>query len=208
MVHRREIDGREIVLGNQGALWGSAMTWYDHDTGSIWSQPLGEAIAGPRTGARLDPLPVTLTEWSTWQAGHPATLALDAPGGSSGGFRLEDMSIVVELADDVAAFPVEDLWTVGAVNDEVAGVPLAVVADPTDPQRWAVYSRTLDDHVVVLAVDGNHYVDTTTGSRFDPINGRAIDGPLTGQTLDLLPGFTSFLEDYFTFWPDGRVWSR
>lgn len=48
MVHRRELDGAEIVFGNQGALYKDAMTWWDHDTGSVWSQPTGEAILGPR----------------------------------------------------------------------------------------------------------------------------------------------------------------
>jgi hypothetical protein len=42
MVHRRELNGTVLVLGNQGALWGNAMTWWDHGTGSIWSQPIVE----------------------------------------------------------------------------------------------------------------------------------------------------------------------
>ena len=83
MVHRRSIDGTPIVLGNQGALWGNAMTWWDHETGSVWSQPLGEAILGPLTGTRLELLSSTLTTWDDWRAQHPSTLALDAPGGQS-----------------------------------------------------------------------------------------------------------------------------
>lgn len=63
-VHRRELDGEPVLFGNQGALWSNAMTWWDHQTGSIWSQPLGEAIAGPYKGRRLDLLPSTLTTWS------------------------------------------------------------------------------------------------------------------------------------------------
>ena len=50
MVHRRDLNGEVLMLGNQGALLGNAMTWWDHDTGSVWSQPLGEAVMGPRTG--------------------------------------------------------------------------------------------------------------------------------------------------------------
>jgi hypothetical protein len=58
MVHRRELGGEAIWFGNQGGLWGNAMTWFDHATGSVWSQPLGLAIAGPRRGQRLDLLPL------------------------------------------------------------------------------------------------------------------------------------------------------
>ena len=77
MVHRREIDGEELVFGNQGALWGNAMTWWDHGTGSIWSQPIAEAILGPRKGDRLELFPSTLTRWGPWREAHPETLALD-----------------------------------------------------------------------------------------------------------------------------------
>ena len=207
MVHRREIDNQEIVLGNQGALWGNAMTWFDHDTGSVWSQPLGEAVAGPRRGERLEILPVSLTDWASWLDAHPGTLALDAPGVHSGGFRLEDMTIVLELAGDAAAYRVRDLREVGVVNDEVDGVPIAVAFDPTDDQRWAVYSRVLDGATMVeLEAQGDLFVDIRSGSQFDPRIGRAINGPLEGQILDLLPGFTAFPRDFSTFWPDGRIW--
>ena len=67
-----------MVFGVHGALWGNAMTWWDHDTGSIWSQPLGEAIAGPRKGETVELLPMTYTTWDSWRNAHPQTLALDA----------------------------------------------------------------------------------------------------------------------------------
>ena len=71
MVHRRELGGEAIWFGNQGGLWGNAMTWFDHATGSVWSQPLGLAIAGPRRGQRLDLLPSLLTSWGAWREAYP-----------------------------------------------------------------------------------------------------------------------------------------
>ncbi len=61
MVHRREVNGETLVFGVHGALWGNAMTWWDHSTGSIWSQPLGEAIAGPLKGETVELLPSQFT---------------------------------------------------------------------------------------------------------------------------------------------------
>ena len=84
MVHRRELDGAAVVLGNQGHLFGNAMTWWDHETGSIWSQPRGEAILGPLTGARLELWPSTLTTWDAWRTAYPETRALDVPGWATG----------------------------------------------------------------------------------------------------------------------------
>ena len=53
----------------------NAMTWFDHETNSIWSQPWGIAISGPLKGTRLDMLPFSLTLWASWQTEHPDTLA-------------------------------------------------------------------------------------------------------------------------------------
>jgi Protein of unknown function (DUF3179) len=183
------------------------MTWFDHDTGTVWSQPLGQAIVGPLKGATLDVLPSTLTEWGDWKGLHPDTLALDAPGGSTT-VSLERMSIVVAFAQDSAAYPFKDLADV--VNDVVNDVPIAVVVDPNSVESWTVFSRVLNNGTVVeLALtESGTLVDVLTGTTFHIARGTGISGPLSDQVLDLLPAFTSFTKDYFTFYPEGRIWGR
>ena len=205
MVHRRSIEDTVIVFGNQGALWGNALTLFDHDTGSVWSQPLGEAILGPARGTVLELLPSMLTEWGEWKRLHPATLALDSPGDVSR-FALDQMAIVVTFVDDAAAYPVRDLSEV--VNDTVGGVPIAIVLEPLARDSWTVFSRTLDDGVIVeLAfTDEGTLVDRISGTTFHISRGTGIEGPLSSQVLDPLPGFTSFLKDYLTFYPNGSIW--
>lgn len=205
MVHRRELNGTTIVLGNQGALWGNAMTWWDHDTGSIWSQPIGEAILGPRKGEKLELFPSTLTTWEGWLGAHPESLALDVHAWRTG-FALEDMSIVVDLGTEASAYRIPALRDVGVINDVVAGLEIAVVIDPDDASRWAVFSRRLDSTVVELELTNEGLFDAASGTVFDPFLGIGRSGPLADQTLDRLPGFTSFPADYQTFFPDGRTW--
>lgn len=194
-----------LVFGNQGALWGNAMTWWDHDTGTIWSQPLGEAIVGPREGARLELMSSQLTEWETWLSEHPESLALDAPARSAG-FDLASMSIVIDLSDEVGVYPVAKLVEHGPANDLVAGVPVSVLLDPTDEKRWRVFHRLVGDQTLTLHRAGDQIVDIETGTVWDPVSGRAIDGELEGSTLDPLPGFTAFEDDARTFWPDADYW--
>lgn len=212
MVHRRTINGEVLVFGNQGALWRYAMTWWDHDTGSIWSQPLGEALAGPRRGQRLELLPAQFTSWGSWRESHPGTVALDTPGDPTG-FDLADFYVVVDFTTETRAYAISDLRQVGVVNDRVAGVDLAVVVDPDDPDRWAVYSRTVADQTVELVVDGSSLRDRVSGSTFDPATGRVTGGPLDGESLARLPAITSFpgggptkIPIFDAFWPDGTVW--
>jgi hypothetical protein len=54
------------VFGNQGGLFMNAMTWWDHESESVWSQPWGRAIAGPLKGIELELLPSELVPWETW----------------------------------------------------------------------------------------------------------------------------------------------
>jgi len=205
MVHRRQIDGTDIVFGNQGALWGNAMTWWDHDTGSVWSQPIGEAILGPRKGETIELLPSSLTLWGTWKAEHPQTVALDVTAGFDR-FSLSQMALVIDFGTDVVAYSVPLLRDVGVVNDVVAGLEVAVLIDPADDQGWAVFSRRLDDTIVELSIVDGEVVDLASGTRFDPTRGIGRGGDLDGEILDLLPAFTSFPKDVPTFWPEARFW--
>jgi hypothetical protein len=207
MVHSREVDGAELMFGNEGALFGNAMTWWDHDTGTVWSQPLGAPILGPRadTDIALELLPSQLTTWASWVDAYPMTLALDAAGGPTS-FDLADMALVVDLRDASAAFPVPAVRAAGVINDRVGREPVAVIIDPSAPQRWRVYSRRTGDGSVELALDGGQLHDPVSGTTWDLRTGRGLDGPLAADALRPLPAFTSFADDYRRFFPDGRVW--
>jgi len=92
------------------------------------------------------------------------------------------------------------------VNDVVAGLEIAVVIDPNDQERWAVFSRRLDTEVIELELTADGLVDPVSGTLFDPFLGIGLLGPLAEQSLDKLPAFTSFPDDYVTFFPDGKTW--
>ncbi|CAN5834235.1 hypothetical protein BH23ACT10_BH23ACT10_27090 [soil metagenome] len=207
MVHSRQIDGTEVVFGNEGALFGNAMTWWDHDTGSVWSQPLAAPILGPRAGSdvKLELLPSELTAWASWFAAHPETVALDADGGPTG-FDLADMTLVVELGEHSAAFPVVAARTEGVINDQVGDEPVAIAFDPADPQRWRVYSRRVGDGAVRLELASAQLRDPVSDTRWDLLTGRGLEGPLAADALRPLPAFTSFPDDYRNFFPGGRIW--
>lgn len=203
MVHRREVRGDEGLFGNQGALYGNALTMFDHATGTIWSQISGEALAGPLVGERLELVPSTLTDWATWRREHPGTLALDAAGGPSG-FDVDDTFVVVEVGQESLAVPVEHLRSHGVANVEVAGLPLAVVAEPVPGGWWAVYSRRLDERTVRLELDGDELIEVAGPGRWNAVRGLSIDGE---QRLDPWGALTIFPDDFEVHFSGGRVWS-
>ncbi len=200
MVHRREIDGNPVIFGNQGDLWMNAMTWFDHDTGSIWSQPTGEAILGPLRGTSLELLPSTLSSWSDWKERFPDTLALDA-GTRDSGFSIEMMAVVVVIGEDSVAIPFLDLRELESLSIELAGEPILVVADP-QLDRWAAYSRLVEGVELDLQVVGAEIIDPASGVRWSA----TLGAPLNGQRpLDRVSSFSSFGSDYQNFYPNGEL---
>ncbi len=108
LAHDRRLDGTTITFGNQGALYKGAMTWYDHDTGSIWAQPYGQAIAGPRAARTLARIPAQLTTWGEWQSAHPDTLALSVSEPAlpyRGRLPGEQHVVGIVIGDAAAAWP-------------------------------------------------------------------------------------------------------
>lgn len=206
MVHRRELNGREIVLGNQSDLFLQAMTWWDHETGSVWSQPTGTAILGPLAGERLELLPSQLTTWDAWRSEWPETAALDVSADITV-FHLSQTVLVVDLGEEAMTFGLIDLWDYGPANVAIANVPVLVVTDPADRDRWSVFVRDVDDMTLTFEIRLGRLVDVETGTAWDPVRGIGLEGPLAGETLGVLPAFTSFPADVERFYPDAVPWS-
>ncbi|MDH3218661.1 MAG: DUF3179 domain-containing protein [Gammaproteobacteria bacterium] len=81
------IDGRPTDFGVSGLLYNSDVLLYDRDTESLWSQIMGESIAGERVGTRLAALPISHTTWRDWRGRYPDTLVLSDDTGYSRDYR-------------------------------------------------------------------------------------------------------------------------
>ena len=73
------------MFGNRSQLYKLNMTWWGHETESVWTQLLGEALIGPLAGTLLEQPPFT-EPWESWREEHPDTLVL----------RVEDESYAAE----------------------------------------------------------------------------------------------------------------
>jgi len=132
LVHDRRVDGATAVFGNQGALYQGAMTWFDHETGSIWSQPLGKALVGPRYGATVKLMPSQLTTWGEWVRAHPETAVLTVahPSPPFQGQRPGPGHVVGVIVGDVAAaWPYQWLAAGNVVNSTIGETPVSIWLD-------------------------------------------------------------------------------
>jgi hypothetical protein len=208
-VHDRRVDGEALVFGNQGALFMNAMTWLDHKTESVWSQPWGRALEGPLKGTELELLPSQLMPWKTWVEEYPDTLALNTEllGVFGSGYGREVIQrryvIGVTLGDSATAFAYEAAAEAGIINDAVGPYPVVVHVDP-EARRVHVYLRQAGEEVLTFGQEEGIVRDEETGSTWKMDTGLAVEGPLQGQVLRAAPHVPAFPSAWRDFFPDSQ----
>ncbi|NIS82272.1 MAG: DUF3179 domain-containing protein [Anaerolineales bacterium] len=201
-MHDRRIDGVPHTFGNAGALFMTAMTWWDHETQSIWSQPWGRAIRGTYKGVELFLLPSQVTSWESWRTEHPDTLAMINDMQRLGSRRQTfspDFVIGLLLAGEAKAYYFRDAAMQGVINDRLGPAPIVVWAQE---DNFHAYIRQVGERTLTFSLDGEALVDDETGSIWDIARGRAVEGPLSGEVLQPVPGSTAFDWAWEDFYPD------
>jgi len=186
------VDGEPTDFGVSGLLYNSDVLLYDRATESLWSQILGQAVAGERVGKKLTPIPISHTTWRDWQEKHPDTLVLSE---DTGHFR--------DYSRDPYAGYEQSRYTYFAVNHEAP--------DNYHPKEI----------VVGLGVDGIYKaypfieLDKQGKRRFsDSVNGRSFNFDwdsenrsitITDNAGKAVAGIQGFWFAWFAFHPDTQV---
>ena len=79
IVYAGTLDTSRYTFQASGSLWQDAMVMQDIETGSLWSQVSGEAIAGPLEGSRLNLFPSSMTTYEQFKQTYPRGLLLKKP---------------------------------------------------------------------------------------------------------------------------------
>ena len=204
-MHDRRVSDEILLFGNAGGLYKNAMTWWDHTTNSIWSQPTGEVIGGELIGTKLQGLPFLLTTWANWQTLHPDTLVLENDIQKLGAFRdrfSTDFLIGVELGDDAKAYAFADVLTYGLIEDTLGSIPILIWGEGDE---YRVYLRQAGNVTLHFKMSEGNLVDRETGTAWNPRRGIGTSGELAGQALQQVPSFSIWEQYWFDFFPDGEI---
>ena len=234
-MYARNVEERTLTFGVSGKLIMNALVMYDHQTQSLWSQFLGQAVSGPFAGTKLRFIPALMTHWATWVELHPDTKALDKQGRSAfdpylsyyannragilgeavSDDRLSTKEFVIGVENDgqARAYPYRQLNRTPLLNDTFQDVPILVVLD-TESGTGVVFRREVENQVhnfdVVEAQTGQPLlmVDRETGSRWVALTGEAVEGPLDGAVLKRFRSHLSFWFAWTDFYPDTQVYGE
>ena len=210
----------------------NSLVMYDQETGTLWSQFLGQAVRGELLGRLLEPIPLTLTTWERWVKEHPDTLALDkshsaygrdkyesyygsnrqtgALGQTNKDDRLENKALVLGVGfdDGPKAYPFDLLRNERIVNDTILGMPAVVYFDATADTAFA-YESSVDGRDLTFRItqeDGDEYlVDNETGSKWIPFVGLAFEGELAGRNLKRIHSTSVFWFAWTDFYPQTEL---
>lgn len=88
IVFERDVDGQVLDFGVSGFLYQSNLLMYSRDDSeTLWSQSLGEAVAGAKTGQTLTHFPFQLLSYSDTIEKHPDALVLSTNTGYSRDYK-------------------------------------------------------------------------------------------------------------------------
>ena len=205
-MHDRQIDGKTYVFGNHGALWMNAMTWYDHETESIWSQPWGRALTGPLKGTQLKLLPYNLVPWGSWKANHPNTLALVVDEYARRVTPRDNFVLGVAIGDVARAYYYEDTADQIIINDVLNGIPIVVHTNPKTRVSHIFIRQLSDGTILNFTGDAETMTDDVTNSIWTPVRGLATDGELVGTGIREIPYISSYDWAWIDFYPHTNFW--
>ncbi|MGE3822565.1 MAG: DUF3179 domain-containing (seleno)protein [Isosphaeraceae bacterium] len=194
--------------------WRNGVMVMRHVDGTLFDCLTGEAFDGPRKGERLQAIPTLETDWGPWLKSSPGTVAYQMiakfqpqprPTALSEQSKRtrptadprldpEERVFGIELNGASVAWPVKGFGAEPAVRQvDVNGQSVLIFWDGRTgtaaayaPSTDANAGRTLSIHVDSSNPEAP-WVDKETGSRWG-ITGRAVSGPLKGETLTWLPG--------------------
>ena len=121
--------------------------------------------------------------------------------------------VVLEINDDVRAYPVQIMMWHEIVNDAVGGIPVTVAYCPLCNSALA-YDRRLGDRILDFGTSGELFnsslvmYDRQTESLWTHFDSRAVVGHLTGQALETFSVQMTSWGQFRSAHPDGLVLSR
>lgn len=224
VVYDPVVDGRRLTFSVANS-WRRNMVLRDRQSRTLWQQATGEALVGELAGSSLEPLGGEVVRWGTWRTEYPDSAVSIEPGGVrtrlakvmnevvatrvvwpgraplDGRLSAKEVVAGIELGGAARAYPLSMLARDGLVNDEVGGVPVAVVYD-AEADRIRAYRRDGGSEPVALDRSGSTLVSVDGGQAWE-LTGASVDG---STPLEAIPVSREWWFAWAEFHPETEVY--
>ena len=109
-----------FTFGISGRLYKSNVLLYDHQSESLWSQLMEQAIAGPMVGTQLKKVVSVRVKWRSWRRKQPKTLVLSDDTGFARDYATDPYAGYYRLGS--LMFPVGDVRKDLPTKERVLGL--------------------------------------------------------------------------------------
>jgi hypothetical protein len=244
IVFDRRIGEDSYSFGVAGVLRRSNLVMYDRSTETWWQQVTGEGLVGDLAGIRLKRLPSQIISFAQFAAAYPKGRVLMpyfwgtnryyvgyddttpakrpkyCPETFDNRLHPAERVVTVEMGGKSKAYPFSLTKKLGAINDEVEGLPVVIfhssgavspvdkviIAESREVGSTGVFDRKVDGKILTFAYQHGKFMDKETSSVWD-ITGRAVEGKLTGQQLIPLLHGDEFWFVWSGFHPDTEIFA-
>lgn len=122
--------------------------------------------------------------------------------------RLPNKTVVIGVRVNArfSAYPLTAFDRTSVINDVIDGVPVLAFHDNVSGAA-AVFMRALEGKILTFEpCGGNVAIDTTTGTRWNLVAGKATEGKLKGKTLDRIPAMNIYWFAWGRYHPETTVY--
>jgi len=128
IIFDRKSSGQIDTFGVSGKLWESNLMMYDHETETLWSQILGEAMVGDRTGEKLTILGTNIITFAEVRQNYPDAKILSRETGHSRSYGSspygnyeENNSLYFPVSNEDEAFHKKELFYIVNLGEKSVG---------------------------------------------------------------------------------------
>jgi hypothetical protein len=209
-VFNSTIKGQQILqFGTSGKLYNSNLVMYDRTSRSLWSQALGEGIAGKYAGHKLQRIAFDIAYWKDWKQLYPNSKVLSKDTGFNRPYGadpygdyyssnqlyfpitnhdnrlgLKEKVVGLENGGRYKSYKLRQIESSKVINDELNGKSIALFS--LYPAMVRAYDRVVDGKALEFQYNNNKIADKQTGSEWN-FEGMAVNGQLKGRHLMRLP---------------------
>ncbi|RMD95210.1 MAG: DUF3179 domain-containing protein, partial [Calditrichaeota bacterium] len=234
---RDEGVGTGMDFGVSGFLYNANLVMYDLQGQTLWSQMRFEAVKGRFLARKLTTLPGFFMQWNLWKKLFPTTRVISSATGHNKNYAYDEYAgyntspyiwapvhhkdhrlppkarvFGVILEGEQKAYPWDALGEMGILQDRVGGQSILIAWYSPGRFVTAFFPKTSKGEARFSLVRSEaaspfYLQDDLTGTLWD-LTGRAVDGPLKGESLTVVqPAYSAFWFAWSAIWPDTRLYS-